>query len=202
MNEQPKNQQPAAAPTRCYQCGGCGDNDVAPGHCVRCNGSGIESHPVEQPAATAIDDADRALLVEASRFGQFDDDFDVPLAKPIRAALRRLCAASANETGAKGAAAAWMSTDDPRDCISDAKKRDMIEHAGTPGARLAEKYSIALGVITPAQAADSPIVDDALRYRTLINMLDRHEAVVVIAGVSNVGSAMLDAMLDRFKEPK
>ncbi|WP_422666716.1 hypothetical protein [Burkholderia multivorans] len=63
-------------------------------------------------------------------------------------------AASANETGAQGAAVAWMSTDDPRDCISDAKKRDMIEHAGAPGARLAEKYSIALGVITPAQAAE------------------------------------------------
>ncbi|MDI3304676.1 MAG: hypothetical protein QJR04_25340 [Burkholderia multivorans] len=45
-------------------------------------------------------------------------------------------------------------------------------------------------------------MDDALRYRTLINMLDRNEAVVVIAGVSNVGSAMLDAMLDRFMEPK
>jgi hypothetical protein len=63
-------------------------------------------------------------------------------------------ASSANETGAEGAAVAWMSTDDPRDCISDAKKRDMIEHAGAPGARLAEKYSIALGVITPAQAAE------------------------------------------------
>ncbi|WP_221622711.1 VRR-NUC domain-containing protein [Burkholderia stagnalis] len=36
---------------------------------------------------------DRALLVEASKFGQFDDDFDQPQAKPIRAALRRLCAA-------------------------------------------------------------------------------------------------------------
>lgn len=44
--------------------------------------------------------------------------------------------------------------------------------------------------------------EDGLRYRTLINMLDRHEAVVVIAGVSNVCSAMLDDMLDRFKEPE
>ncbi|WP_436968311.1 hypothetical protein [Burkholderia multivorans] len=67
---------------------------------------------------------------------------------------RRARTASANETGAEGAAVAWMSIDDPRDCISDAKKRDMIEHAGAPGARLAEKYSIALGVITPAQAAE------------------------------------------------
>ncbi|WP_261532754.1 hypothetical protein, partial [Burkholderia multivorans] len=49
-----KREQPAAAPTRCYQCGGCGDNDVAPGHCVRCNGSGIEPHPVEQPAAAPL----------------------------------------------------------------------------------------------------------------------------------------------------
>ncbi len=38
---------------------------------------------------------DRALLVEAWKFGQFDDDFDVSQAKPIRAALRRLCAALA-----------------------------------------------------------------------------------------------------------
>ncbi|MDN7419555.1 hypothetical protein [Burkholderia dolosa] len=66
--------------------------------------------------------------------------------------------ASANETGAEGAAVAWMSIDDPRDCISDAKKRDMIEHAGAPGARLAEKYSIALGVITPAQAAEPAVI--------------------------------------------
>ncbi|AYZ98575.1 hypothetical protein BDAG_01700 [Burkholderia dolosa AU0158] len=62
--------------------------------------------------------------------------------------------ASANETGAEGAAVAWMRIDDPRDCISDAKKRDMIEHAGAPGARLAENYSIALGKIGPAQAAE------------------------------------------------
>ncbi|HDR9153810.1 TPA: hypothetical protein QDB05_000229 [Burkholderia vietnamiensis] len=52
------------------------------------------------------------------------------------------------------AAAAWMRADDPRDCISDAKKRDMIELAGTPGARLAENYSIALGVIATTQAAE------------------------------------------------
>ncbi|MCA8461309.1 hypothetical protein LGN14_16075 [Burkholderia multivorans] len=64
------------------------------------------------------------------------------------------CDSVANETGAEVAAVAWMRADDPRDCISDAKKRDMIEHAGAPGARLAEKYSIALGVITPAQAAE------------------------------------------------
>ncbi|WP_254212695.1 hypothetical protein [Burkholderia multivorans] len=74
-------------------------------------------------------------------------------------------ACSANKTGAEVAAVAWMRADDPRDCISDAKKRDMIEHAGAPGARLAEKYSIALGVITPAQAAE-PV---AWQYRPIIN---------------------------------
>ncbi|KVP59308.1 hypothetical protein WJ91_12590 [Burkholderia ubonensis] len=62
--------------------------------------------------------------------------------------------ASANETGAEGATVAWMHASDPRDCISDAKKRDMIEHAGTPGARLAENYSIPLGRLgTPMAAA-------------------------------------------------
>ncbi|MBR7972907.1 hypothetical protein KDX01_07225 [Burkholderia vietnamiensis] len=68
--------------------------------------------------------------------------------------LRTARASSANETGAEGATVAWMRADDPRDCISDAKKRDMIELAGTPGARLAENYSIALGVIAPAHAAE------------------------------------------------
>ncbi|WP_321789357.1 hypothetical protein [Burkholderia pyrrocinia] len=41
--------------------------------------------------------------------------------------------------------AAWAHRDDPRDCISDEKKRDMIAHAGAPGARMAENYSIPLG---------------------------------------------------------
>ncbi|KVT92659.1 hypothetical protein WK60_13795 [Burkholderia ubonensis] len=51
--------------------------------------------------------------------------------------------------------AAWLHRDDPRDCISDAKKRDMIEHAGAGGRRLAENYSIALGRLDalPAMAA-------------------------------------------------
>ncbi|WP_254213291.1 hypothetical protein [Burkholderia multivorans] len=77
-------------------------------------------------------------------------------------------------------AAAWMHEDDPRDCISDAKKRDMIEHAGAPGARLAEKYSIALGVITPAQAAEpcawlvewTPNVSDKVWVQSFVNELD------------------------------
>lgn len=42
---------------------------------------------------------DRALLVEAWKFGQFSDGFEQPQAKPIRAALRRLCAALANRNG-------------------------------------------------------------------------------------------------------
>lgn len=42
---------------------------------------------------------DRALLVEAWKFGQFSDSFEQPQAKPIRAALRRLCAALANRNG-------------------------------------------------------------------------------------------------------
>ncbi|MEB2544318.1 hypothetical protein [Burkholderia cenocepacia] len=70
------------------------------------------------------------------------------------AALAFARASSANETEAEVAAVAWMRADDPRDCISDAKKRDMIEHAGAPGARLAENYSIALGKIAPVQAAE------------------------------------------------
>lgn len=40
-----------------------------------------------------ISPSDRALLVEAWNFGQFADDFDQSQAKPIRAALRRLCEA-------------------------------------------------------------------------------------------------------------
>lgn len=34
---------------------------------------------------------DKDLLVEAWNFGQFADDFNAPQAKPVRAALRRLC---------------------------------------------------------------------------------------------------------------
>ncbi|MCW5178962.1 hypothetical protein [Burkholderia cenocepacia] len=73
------------------------------------------------------------------------------------AVIEELAAArafSANETEAEVAAVAWMRANDPRDCISDAKKRDMIEHAGAPGARLAENYAIALGKIAPVQPAE------------------------------------------------
>ncbi|KVT65644.1 hypothetical protein WK55_31305 [Burkholderia ubonensis] len=57
------------------------------------------------------------------------------------------------------AVAAWLHRDDPRDCISDAKKRDMIEHAGSGGRRLAENYSIGLCRLDalPAMAAAAPL---------------------------------------------
>ncbi|CAG9229371.1 hypothetical protein [Burkholderia vietnamiensis] len=57
------------------------------------------------------------------------------------------CDSATNEAGAT---VAWMHVDDPRECVSDAKKRDMIEHAGAPGARLAAKFSIALGKLPSA----------------------------------------------------
>lgn len=56
--------------------------------------------------------------------------------------------------------AAWMHADDPSDCISDARKRSMLENNGIPGRRNAENYSIALGVITPAQAAEPVAIRD------------------------------------------
>lgn len=102
-------------------------------------------HNEKSPAPAPADE--RAAFESLKGAWQSMPPFDV-----FCAGWQAARAASANETGAEGAAVAWMSTDDPRDCISDAKKRDMIEHAGAPGARLAEKYSIALGVITPAQA--------------------------------------------------
>ena len=74
----------------------------------------------------------------------------------------------ASSPNAAGATVAWMHVDDPRDCVSDAKKRDMIEHAGAPGARLAANYSIALGRIAPAQAAErgTPVQIDHERKLT------------------------------------
>ncbi|MCO1396380.1 hypothetical protein [Burkholderia cenocepacia] len=66
---------------------------------------------------------------------------------------------------------AWMHKDDPRDCISDAKKRDMIEHAGAPGARLAANYSIALGKIDPAQAAE-PVAIHQVRAKGSLKWQD------------------------------
>ncbi|KVT68878.1 hypothetical protein [Burkholderia ubonensis] len=65
---------------------------------------------------------------------------------------------ASSPTIAAQAVAAWLHRDDPRDCISDAKKRDMIEHAGSGGRRLAENYSIGLCRLDalPAMAAAAP----------------------------------------------
>jgi hypothetical protein len=38
----------------CYQCKGCGDNDCAPGRCVRCDGTGIEPNPDMNTTTTKI----------------------------------------------------------------------------------------------------------------------------------------------------
>ena len=70
---------------------------------------------------------------------------------------RSLVAPSRSPAMAAQPVAAWLHRDDPRECISDAKKRDMIEHNGIPGRRAAEMYSIALGRIgaVPAMAAET-----------------------------------------------
>ncbi|WP_198341564.1 hypothetical protein [Burkholderia ubonensis] len=121
--------------------------------------------PVEQPAAapavvTELARMTRMFHAACHDLGLINEalglDPDDGGAAPILDAIAELKgrAISANETGAEGAAIAWMRVDDPRDCISDAKKRDMIEHAGSPGARLAENYSIPLGRLgTPMAAA-------------------------------------------------
>ncbi|WP_261533071.1 hypothetical protein [Burkholderia multivorans] len=60
---------------------------------------------------------------------------------------------------------AWMHAGDPRDCISDAKKRDMIKHAGAPGARLAENYSIPLGRLgTPPTMAAAESAEERAAF--------------------------------------
>lgn len=43
------------------------------------------------PDAKVYSASVRYRLIEAYKFGQFADDFDVPLAKPIRAVIRALC---------------------------------------------------------------------------------------------------------------
>ncbi|KVQ85513.1 hypothetical protein WK07_04245 [Burkholderia multivorans] len=77
----------------------------------------------------------------------------------------RRVATSATETGAHGETVAWMHAGDPRDCISDAKKRDMIKHAGAPGARLAENYSIPLGRLgTPSTMAAAESAEERAAF--------------------------------------
>ncbi|PRG40428.1 hypothetical protein [Burkholderia multivorans] len=166
--EQLRAEQPAAAPIdECELCHSSGYMDETLGGALPgvpdapcMNGCKATEQTAPSPAderAARLDDADIDTIAESMPGGL--DSFikqwgwrQFARAVEDEVILNVARAASANETGAEGAAVAWMSTDDPRDCISDAKKRDMIEHAGAPGARLAEKYSIALGVITPAQA--------------------------------------------------
>jgi len=47
----------------CYQCKGCGDNDAAPGHCVRCGGTGLESASDALTTASAAPTGDRLSQV-------------------------------------------------------------------------------------------------------------------------------------------
>ncbi|OXJ20302.1 hypothetical protein CFB39_10210 [Burkholderia sp. AU6039] len=107
----------------------------------------------EPPVAderAAIDAVDAMLKANAVFFGR----------EKLRQIVEAARASSPNAVGAGDATVAWMHVDDPRDCVSDAKKRDMIEHAGAPGARLAANYSIALGKIGPAQAVE-PVASPA-----------------------------------------
>lgn len=244
MNEQPKNQQPAAAPTRCYQCGGCGDNDVAPGHCVRCNGSGVEPHPVEQPASApltmTLNPAAPPLTMApapADERAAFEKVFPMPAhcqrighgrsagyapteygAWEASDFIRRwegwkaARAASANETGVEGAEpmavpAGWklVRVNEHFDALITSLER--AESKGYLPDSVREEWENfacdenGIAPQPPAQAADSSIVDDALRYRTLINMIDHGDAVVLLFGHTASGP-YLDDMLDRFKEPK
>lgn len=57
---------------------------------------------------------------------------------------------------------AWMHEENQRECISELKKRDMLEHNGIPGRKMAEKYSIPLGVIAATQA---PIYQVKLKHQ-------------------------------------
>ncbi|WP_175920347.1 hypothetical protein [Burkholderia pyrrocinia] len=73
---------------------------------------------------------------------------------------------------------AWVRADDPREAISDEKKCDMIAHAGAPGKKLAECYSIpAYGRPPSADAAAAPADERAAfpRYTEWMH-LRRHGA--------------------------
>jgi hypothetical protein len=56
--------------------------------------------------------------------------------------LRRAALASKAVPAGEQEPAAWLRSDDPRDAISDAKKRDMMEVNGAPGKKLAATYSV------------------------------------------------------------
>lgn len=76
-------------------------------------GLGCGKGPCQRRKTTPKNDqltTDINLILESDKFGQFDDDFDQPLAKPIRAALRRLCTVMSPEE--KPAAAPFSLTED------------------------------------------------------------------------------------------
>jgi hypothetical protein len=58
---------------------------------------------------------------------------------------------------------AWTHEDDPRECISDLKKRDMIEYNGVPGRRAAEKYSIPSYAAPVPRQAEVALTDEQIR---------------------------------------
>lgn len=62
----------------CYQCKGCGDNDAAPGHCVRCGGSGIE--PTPSPAAASAHPIGEDAAEQSA----------APMTEPLRAAVESM----------------------------------------------------------------------------------------------------------------
>ncbi|WP_249177533.1 hypothetical protein [Burkholderia multivorans] len=217
MNEQPKNQQPAAAPID-IEARFIAEHGHRLAQLLRIDAFDIADRDAQIMAALKNEHApspadERAAfalaMVEAGYHEPEPSPFSEDAFKYQRDQDRYIGfqlgrqsrACSANETGAEGAAVAWMSIDDPRDCISDAKKRDMIEHAGAPGARLAEKYSIALGVITPAQAAEpcawlvewTPNVSDKVWVQSFVNELDAINKQLQVGG-RIIACAPVDAL--------
>jgi hypothetical protein len=76
----------------CCQCKGCGDNDAAPGHCVRCNGTGVE--PTSQPAERKRAELSAQDIISAWReagFAEWDfrsEHYDFARALLARAAAK------------------------------------------------------------------------------------------------------------------
>ncbi|SAJ96695.1 gp03 [Burkholderia multivorans] len=101
-----KRYAPDGTSVPCYQCRGCGDNDAAPGHCVRCNGSGIEPHPVSQSDAAPIGSVLSASLAIVRKIRHLaDEHINTPkLSMELLGIANEIAhATSANETGAEGA---------------------------------------------------------------------------------------------------
>jgi hypothetical protein len=84
---------------------------------------------------------------------------------------------------------AWVRADDPREAISDAKKRDMIELAGGPGKKLAECYSMPAYAFDRASDAERK---DAERYRAFL----KAGLPITFCGVEYYDKASLDAAID------